>query len=480
MDATNPASTPLSIVWLRSDLRLADNPALTAAARTGAVLPLFILDDGAARPAGGASRWWLHHSLAELGKALAALGSPLVLRRGSPAEVLGSLAAETGARVLHFNRRYDPDGRRTDAAVRLRLEARGVTVHEYAANLLFEPDAVATGSGGFHRVFTPFWRAVSALPAPRAPLRAPDRIGAPATTTPGDQLDAWGLLPSRPDWASAFGETWRPGESGARDRLAEFIGSGLAHYDAMRDRPDHDATSRLSPHLAFGEISPFTVWDAIGRSDAASAPSVTKFRQELVWREFSYHLLFHFPGLPRANFNASFDAFPWVADDVRLRAWQRGETGYPIVDAGMRQLWRTGWMHNRVRMIVASFLVKHLLIDWRAGEDWFWDTLVDADPANNAASWQWVAGSGADAAPYFRIFNPVLQGEKFDPNGAYVRRYVPEIAALPDRFIHQPWTATEFELAAVGIRLGRTYPGPLVDHGYARERALRAFKDISR
>lgn len=478
MTENRMASGATSIAWLRRDLRLADNPALGTTARTGPVLPVFILEEHDIRPFGGASRWWLHHSLRELGRALESLGSPLILRRGDPIEVMRDLVEKTGASELHFNRRYDPDGRRTDAEVIGRLRAKGVRVEEHAANLLFEPGEILNGSGSFYRVFTPFWRAVSALPAPRAPLPAPNRLEAPPVRPETESLDDWRLAPTNPNWAEGFESVWRPGQASARGRLSAFIKGGLRHYAEARDRPDRDSTSMLSPHLSFGEISPFTIWHALYQSDAGES-AVTKFRQELVWREFSHNLLFHFPHLARANFNPAFDALPWRRDPSALEAWQRGRTGYPIVDAGMRQLWQTGWMHNRVRMITASFLIKHLMIDWRVGEDWFWDTLVDADPANNPAGWQWVAGSGADAAPYFRIFNPVLQGEKFDPAGAYVRRWVPEIAALPDRFIHQPWRATGLELAAAGIRLGETYPEPIVDHARARDRALRAFKALS-
>jgi len=472
------ASGATSIVWLRRDLRVADNPALIAASRFGAVVPVFVLEEPDVRPLGDASRWWLHHSLKELGQALAGLGSPLILRRGRSAEVIAALAAMTGARALHFNRRYDPLGRRADTEVTSRLRALGVAVEEHAANLLFEPPGIVNDSGRFYQVFTPFWRAVTALPAPRVPLPAPERLEAPLARPETESLDDWRLLPKDPDWAKGFGSFWRPGERHARRRLADFVANSLSHYVAERDRPDRNSTSMLSPHLSFGEISPFTIWHALGKADA-DAGAVGKFRQELVWREFSHHLLFHFPDLASANFNPAFDNFPWRRDPNVLEGWRRGNTGYPIVDAGMRQLWQTGWMHNRVRMIVASFLIKHLMIDWRAGEEWFWDTLLDADPANNPASWQWVAGSGADAAPYFRIFNPVLQGRKFDPAGAYVRRWVPEIAALPDRFIHQPWKATALELAAAGITLGKTYPEPIVDHAGARERALRGFRSLS-
>jgi deoxyribodipyrimidine photo-lyase len=344
---------------------------------------------------------------------------------------------------------------------------------------LVEPGRLLTKDGGPLRVFTPFWKRVLSLGELRRPLPAPQRLPPPLDLS-SDTLADWQLEPAKPDWAGGLRETWTPGETAARTRLADFL-DGIRGYADDRDRPDKPATSRLSSHLRFGEISASEVFHAARFAADTGAPSrdTQKFLSELGWREFSYHLLHHFPDLATKNLQARFDAFPWRDDAAALTAWQRGRTGYPIVDAGMRELWHTGWMHNRVRMVVASFLIKHLLIDWRRGEEWFFDTLVDADPANNTASWQWVAGSGADAAPYFRIFNPVLQGEKFDPHGAYVRRWVPEIAALPDRFIHKPWMASPLELAEAKIALGKTYPAPIVDHDTARKRALAAFGHVT-
>ncbi|MGC2810672.1 MAG: deoxyribodipyrimidine photo-lyase, partial [Bradyrhizobium sp.] len=330
------------------------------------------------------------------------------------------------------------------------------------------------------RVFTPFWKRVLRSGNPPQPLPAPMRLG----TVPGlgsDRIESWGLEPTRPDWAGGLRETWRPGEPSARLQLGAFLRGGVAGYAGDRDRPDRDGTSRLSPHLRFGEISPRQVWHA-ARFAMAGRPvfssDIDKFLSELGWREFCRHLLFDVPDLATRNLQPSFDAFPWKNDDKALRAWQRGQTGYPLVDAGMRELWHTGVMHNRVRMVAASFLVKHLLIDWREGEKWFWDTLVDADPGSNPANWQWVAGSGADAAPYFRIFNPVLQGEKFDPDGVYTRRWVPELGQLPAGVIHEPWNAAPLELAGAGIRLGKTYPKPIIDHRVGRERALAAYARV--
>ncbi|WP_306118324.1 MULTISPECIES: deoxyribodipyrimidine photo-lyase [unclassified Roseitalea] len=471
------------VVWFRSDLRLRDNGALTAAAQSGRpVIAVFIFDDPPqAGPAlGGAQRWWLHHSLAALADSLKGIGLPLVLRRGDPAAVLDALIAETGADTVYWNRRYAPHEVQLDQKIKRDLGERGLTVASHDGALMHEPTRIRTKDGGPYRVYSPFWRAFAQSGEPREPLPAPESIRAHHTTIASDRLEDWSLLPKEPDWSGGIAEVWDPGEHGAQTRLAEFVEDGLAGYKAERNKPAAEGTSRLSPHLRFGEITPFDVWHAAGKARGVAAGDLETFRKELAWREFSYHLLFHFPDLGTANFNSDFDAFPWRDDDRALRAWRAGRTGYPIVDAGMRQLWQTGWMHNRVRMIVGSFLIKDLMIDWRRGEAWFWDTLVDADPANNTASWQWVAGSGADAAPYFRVFNPVLQGEKFDADGAYVRRYVPELAALDTKYIHKPWQAPQDVLDRAGIRLGETYPEPMVDHGQARKRALAAYEQTRR
>ncbi len=476
-----------SIVWFRHDTRLSDNPALAAAVGTGApVIPVFVLDDAAPglRLVGGAARWWTHHGLAALDADLRRRGSRLILRRGRTGEVFDRLVAETGAGAVFWNRRYDTAGRDIDAGIETALTARGVRTGSFGASLLHEPWTVRTQLGGPFRVFTPFWQACRTAATPSAPLPAPDRLEAPAVWPSSDPLASWRLLPTTPDWAGGLRETWTPGEAGAAAALATFLDDRLATYRDRRDRADLAATSALSPWLAAGDIGPRQVLnaviDAARRDPEVTDQSVEKFAAELGWREFSWHLLFHFPTLPEVNFRAEFDAFPWRDDAPALRAWQRGLTGYPLVDAGMRQLWTTGWMHNRVRMVAASFLAKHLMIHWREGEAWFRDTLVDADPASNAAGWQWVAGSGADAAPFFRIFNPVLQGERFDPAGDYVRRYVPELARLPADWIHQPWKAPPRVLAEAGVRLGASYPLPIVDHGEARSRALAAFSSLRR
>jgi deoxyribodipyrimidine photo-lyase len=467
---------PPIIVLFRNDLRTADNKALAAAAESGRpVLPLYVHDEGGTRPAGAASRWWLHHSLASLCRSMEDLGAPLVLSQGDARRVLAETIKTTGADTVLWNRRYTPSGAAADAAMEQRLRKDGLHAESFDGFLLHEPPEVANKSGEFYKVFTPFYKNLASGDDPRDPVDAPAALTACKTRMPSEKLDALGLLPRKPDWSGGLAERWRPGEGGAHDRLEEFVGERLDGYSRNRDLPGTDGTSCLSPHLAHGEITPFQIMAALRRRRSADAET---FRKELAWREFSYHLLCHFPDLNKKSFRPEFEAFGWRTGPSALRAWQRGATGYPIVDAGMRQLWRTGWMHNRVRMIAASFLIKDLLIDWRTGEEWFWDTLVDADPANNAASWQWVAGSGADAAPYFRIFNPVLQGEKFDPEGAYVRHYVPELAGLPDRYVHRPWEAPQSVLKSAGIELGRHYPLPVVDHAEARERAMSAYRSI--
>ncbi len=467
------------IVLFRHDLRLGDNRALYAASQTGKpVIPAFLRDErvsGDNRPTGGAKRWWLHHSLTALAASLQALGAPLVLKRGRTDDVIDALIKDTGADMVVWNRRYDPPGAEIDEALQAELSHRAIATQSFEGQILHEPYALKTGSGRHYRIYTAFWRALNAMPEPRDPLPAPLALKGWHHRLASDELDDWCLLPQHTDWSQGFSGVWTPGENGALDRLRNFLDGRIGNYSEDRDRPDIDATSRLSPHLAHGEITPFQIWHATKTPMHEARAAIEKFRQELGWREFSYHLLCNNPKLRSENFSTAFDAFPWENRPDHLSAWKHGKTGYPIVDAGMRQLWRTGWMHNRVRMIVASFLIKHLLIDWRMGEGWFWDTLVDADPANNAASWQWVAGCGADAAPYFRIFNPVLQGEKFDPTGGYVREFVPELAALPDQYLHRPWTAPGIILDKANIDLGKTYPWPIVEHQHARKRALEAF-----
>lgn len=408
--------TAPAIVWFRQDLRLGDNPALAEAAASARPLILvYILDDEAPGRwrIGAAQRWWLERSLRALSRELEQRGARLILRRGRAAHVLAQLIEETGAALLCWNRCYEPFAVARDKALKqdLRIEVRS-----FASALLHEPWTVKTKTGEPFKVFTPYWRAAQLLPA-RAPLPAPAKLQSWEGALGSDALDDWRLAPTQPNWASGFERVWTPGETGARKALTAFVDAKLQDYPSARDVLAADATSRLSPHLHFGEVTPAQIASAVGDGRGHE-----KFLSEIGWRDFSHNLLFHWPDLPEANWRKAFDTFAWAGSENDLRAWRRGQTGYPIVDAAMRQLWAIGWMHNRARMIAASFLVKHLLIDWRRGEDWFWDTLVDADLANNAASWQWVAGSGADAAPYFRIFNPVTQGERYDSDGDYVRR----------------------------------------------------------
>lgn len=460
--------TPI-IVWFRRDLRLADNPAHAFAAQTGRpLICLYILDDDTPGTWkwGGAARWWLHHSLTALNQSLAQhAGGGLVLRQGPADRVLPTIVRECGAGAVVWNRCYEPHAVARDKALKARLVKDGIAAESFNAELLFEPWEIRSREGRPFRVFTPFWRALNQMTEPGQPNPAPRPLKF-HPGLPSDDLPAWALLPGKPDWARHF--PWTPGEAAAGRALSNFL-DRIDGYDRARDRPAADATSRLSPHLNWGEIGPRQVWHA-ARARGRSM-GVQSFLKEMGWREFCAQLLFHHPNLPDRPFNTRFADFPWRRDDRNFSAWCRGETGYPIVDAGMRQLWRTGWMHNRVRMIAASLLVKHLGIHWMEGQSWFWDTLVDADLANNSANWQWVAGSGADAAPFFRIFNPVLQGEKFDPVGDYVRRFVPELKQMPDRFIHRPWAAPQPP---------QNYPAPIVDLRAGRDRALRAFKSLGK
>ena len=477
------SSSAPAIVWFRRDLRLDDHPALAAAieAANGHVVCLYIQEDPTpGRDFGGASKWWLDKSLSALSRDLEAIGGRLTLRTGDPQAILADVISQTGAQAVFWNRRYDKAGRDIDTEIKAQLKADGITVETFNGTLLTEPWTRKTGSGGYYKVYSPYWRAV------QANYVCPDALPRPSTLTSpllnSEELDAWGLHPCTPDWSTGFNEYWSPGEAGAKARLAEFLDSSVSDYSDHRNRPDIETgTSGLSPHLAFGEISPAQIWRATrARMDAGSVneQSAHTFLSEVVWRDFSYVLLYHNPALATENFKPDFDLMPWRDSDADLEAWRRGQTGFPIVDAGMRQLWQTGWMHNRVRMIVASFLTKHLLIHWANGEDWFWDTLVDADPASNSASWQWTAGSGADAAPYFRVFNPITQGEKFDETGDYVRKWCPELKDLPRKYLYQPWEAGPLILHQAGIKLGETYPHPIIEHKTGRQRALDAYETL--
>ncbi|WP_213815510.1 deoxyribodipyrimidine photo-lyase [Glaciihabitans sp. dw_435] len=449
-------SSPITIVWLRDDLRVADNPALLAASeRGGSVVVVYLLDDTSRgiRPLGSASRWWLHHSLTSLARSLEALGSRLILRRGEAATEIPRLVDETGADAVYWNRRYSA-AREIDAGLKTTLRERGLEVKSFQASLLFEPWTVTTAEGNPYRVFTPFWNACLQRADPRLPLDAPAGLTAPDAGLASDALEEWTLLPTAPDWAGGLRERWVPGEASASDALERFATRVLADYH-RRDEPAHDATSHLSPHLRFGEISPFQVWHRLrGTLDAGARRNAAKFLSEIGWREFNWNILYTFPELAQKNYRAQFDAFPWEQPrPEELEAWQQGNTGIELVDAGMRELWATGYMHNRVRMVTASFLIKNLLVDWRIGEQWFWDCLVDADEASNPGNWQWVAGSGADAAPYFRVFNPVLQASKFDPHREYVSQWLPD---------------------------GELRPAPIVDLGASRKDALAAYEVVKR
>lgn len=469
-----------AIVWFRRDLRLADQPALASAlAAADSVVPVYVHspeEDGAWAP-GGATCWWLHHSLAALDASLRERGARLVILRGLVRDSLLELVRTTGATSIHWSRQYEPASIQRDTRLKAEFREAGIAVESTNAGLLFEPWTIRNGSGDPYRVFTPFWRAcqqqLASVPPPAA---APKRVPLAASAPAGVTLDSLGLLP-RIRWDAGFHPQWTPGEAGALARAEDFCSEWLAGYGDGRNRPDLPATSRLSPHLHFGEISPrqavaiATRASSTSRSAGLSA-GAEAFLRELGWREFAHHLLYHFPQTVDAPMDRRFEKLEWRRDAAALHAWQRGRTGYPIVDAGMRELWATGWMHNRVRMIVASLLTKNLGIHWSEGLRWFHDTLVDADLANNVLGWQWTAGCGADAAPYYRIFNPVLQTERFDPERAYLRRWVPELARLPDEWIHRPWEAPAAVLAAAGVRLGQTYPEPVVDFRGSRERAL--------
>ena len=460
------------IVWFRRDLRLADHPALHAAARSGRpVIPLYVLDETpGVRAPGAAARWWLDRSLRALAGDLQARGSQLILSRGVAAEIVADLAEETGAASVVWSRLYDGGAIVRDTALKAALKDSGMEAESFNAALLSEPWALKTKTGGTYKVFTPYLKALRASIGDMSLHDAPKRLRAPRSWPSSDDLDAWALHPRRPDWSTGFDGT--PGEAGAQARLHHFIDQDLAEYARGRDVPAGDATSRLSAHLHWGEIGPRQVWRA-AEAAAHRRPhlqaSADKYLSELSWREFNHEILFHHPDLATANYKPAFDTFPWSDTHTALAAWKRGRTGYPMVDAGMRQLWATGVMHNRARMIAASFLIKHLLIDWRVGERWFWDTLVDADLASNTLGWQWVAGCGADAAPYFRVFNPVTQSKKFDPEGVYLKRWLPELVDFPRDLLHEPWKDPE--------RLKRSgYPPPMVDLAKSREDALAAYQ----
>lgn len=476
-----------TIVLVRNDLRLADNPALLAAARRGApTIPVYIYspqEDGE-WSFGGATKWWLHQSLTAFSKSLKEIGAELlVLKDESTLDCLEKLLKKTGAEAVYWNRRYEPHSIEIDKSLKTRLKEVDVEVRSFPGNLIFEPWTISTGSGTPYKVYTPYWKACLEAETPAPPLSPPESLKPFEGTLEGLQIEDLELEP-KIDWASGMESFWEPGESGAEKRLRQFIDSALFTYKEDRNLPYQDGVSYLSPYLHFGEISPRQIWqqvkEALDKTDSNTKKENARvYLKEIVWREFAHHILYHFPATLEEPLRENFEKFPWESNHKDLyKAWCKGKTGYPIVDAGMRQLWTTGWMHNRVRMIVASFLTKDLLISWQDGAKWFWDTLVDADLASNTFGWQWTAGCGADAAPFFRIFNPVLQGKKFDPDGTYVREWVPELKHAPAKWIHEPWEASTEELERAGITIGVDYPEPVVNHGEARKKALDIYASI--
>ena len=465
-----------AIHWFRQDLRLSDNPALDSAAQYETLIPIYILDEvnRGEFKMGAASKWWLHQSLTKLNESL---DGKLLVYQGNPHEILNKLIEEQEVSYVTWNRCYEPWRIDRDKEIKRNFEDKNVAVESYSASLLWEPWTISKDDGTPYRVFTPFYKkGCLNSEEPRLPAGKVDLSNLYSKDLSSDSITDLNLLPTI-KWYKSFEEEWNPGEIGAEQNLNSFLDSGLLNYKEGRNFPSQEFVSRLSPHLHFGEISPNEVWYRAKTKEGISGieKSLAHFHSELGWREFSYYLLYHFPDLPNKNFQEKFDIFPWQENEEFLALWQKGNTGYPIVDAGMRELWQTGYMHNRLRMIVGSFLVKNLLIDWRFGERWFWDCLVDADLASNSASWQWVAGSGADAAPYFRIFNPITQGLKFDPEGEYTKKYVPELRDLPNKYLFSPWEAPENILADAGIELGKNYPKPMVDLKLSRETALEAF-----
>lgn len=469
------------IIWFRNDLRTSDNAAINKAIEQGApIIPLFIFDEEIMGEwkYGAAQKYWLHHSLKSLGNDLQQKGANLILRRGNTIANLGDIAIKSGASAIYCLRNYEPWASQLEDFINIHFKGSNVEFKRFSGNLLLEPEKLKNKSGNNFQVFTPFFRALQSSNMVRIPLPAPSKImGFEEIKIESDDLNSWNLLPQKPNWAINF--TNKIGEKHAQDKFEDFL-KRIDKYSNGRDFPSLNSTSFLSPHLRFGEISPAQIWHKIYEiSGNAPYGDYQKFLSELGWREFSYHILMQYPEMPNKPIKQQFENFPWENNELALLNWQKGQTGYPIIDAGMRELWQTGYMHNRVRMIVASFLIKHLMLPWQKGEKWFWDCLLDGDLANNAASWQWVAGCGMDAAPYFRIFNPITQGQKFDANGEYVRMWIPELARIPDEFIHFPKDAPIEVLSKAGVVLGRDYPMPIIDHKFARERALAGLKEIS-
>lgn len=471
-----------SIIWFRQDLRINDNPALTAAVNADKpVLPIYILDDENAGPwkTGSAGRVWLYHALNDLNKSL---NNQLMVLCGNACDILPKIIKETNATSVFWNRCYEPWRIKRDTKIKQWLNENNIHTESFQANLLWEPWDVLKADKTPYKVFTPYYRkGCLSKPAPRKPLNAPDTINyyTHADTLSDDKIEKLNLLPSRPRWDISMVQHWTISEEGAHIQWHDFLNDGLKNYKEDRNIPSKKNVSRMSPYLHWGQISPFQIWHSATTAalTAGLETDLDHFHSEIGWREFSHHLLYHFPSLPEEPLQSRFKIFPWnEIDHKELEKWQKGYTGYPIIDAGMRELWTTGYMHNRVRMIVGSFLVKNMLTHWCHGESWFWDTLFDADLANNAASWQWIAGCGADAAPYFRVFNPVTQSEKFDPHGTYIKQWVPELKDIPNEYIHKPWQTPPLVLRQLKFKIGENYPAPMMDHATARERALSAFQ----
>lgn len=474
-----------TLVWFRNDLRLGDNPALHRAAKRGAVLPVFIWAPDEEEPwaPGGAHRWWLHESLRSLSSALRASGSDLILRHGPTLATLKDLLDQHDIDAVYWTQRYIPAFRQRDAKIEDVLRRDGVDVRTFSGRILHDPDAIKTGSGNPYQVFTPFWTKLKGTLDVSEPLPVPKKLEQPKMWPESAKLDDFDLTPLEQDgvdWADQMSKFWTPTEKAALEHLDAFVDEALIDYSELRNRPDRIGSSQLSPYLHHGQLSPRQVWQRVNSwvQNGAMREAADKYLSEIGWREFAYHVLWHFPDLPEQPLRKKFSAFNWTSDADTLTRWQSGQTGYPIVDAGMRQLWALGWMHNRVRMIAGSFLTKHLLIPWQEGERWFWDTLVDGDLASNAMNWQWIAGCGPDAQPFFRIFNPITQGEKFDPEGSYVREWVPELTKLSTQYIHKPWEAPVDVLSNANVVLGDTYPEPIVNHPDARRRALDAWERV--
>lgn len=464
-----------TLLWFRQDLRLQDNSALRAAMEAHRpLLAVYILDDegeGVWVP-GAASRWWLHHALADLDAQLKKAGGTLILRKGESLKVLRQLVEQTGAKGVYWNRRYEPHIVERDKEIKAALRSGDLEIKSFNSALLHEPHQIKKKDGTPFKVFTPYWKHCLKKPKEDPVKIDLKKVEFTFSGIRSDRLDDWNLLPDL-DWDSGFYDAWEPTSAGGRQLLSKCVSDKLSVYHTSRDILDKDATSKLSPYLHFGQIGPRQIWAAMTDSQAVGKG---RFLAEIGWREFSFHLLYHYPQTPLKPLRPEFQDFPWEKDAQLLEVWQKGQTGFPVVDAGMRQLWQTGWMHNRARMITASFLVKHLLQPWRTGAHWYWDTLVDADLASNTQGWQWTAGCGADASPYFRVFNPILQGRKFDGEGDYVRRWVPELAKLPNRCIHTPWEADQSDLQAAGVVLGENYPHPVIGHTEGRNRALKAYE----